>query len=146
MVILPLRRPVVSVTGAGRLAALAVPEPEFWCNEPRGDLAGRCGVLEVRVHLKVRLRLTAEDVHLVLIEALVAAKLQLLLAVLEIDVVDRVSDVLAPVAHLVLLEGGAPALREAQLGAERFASARRPEREQFHAHFLTPGAQDAVRW
>lgn len=86
------------------------------------------------------LRLSAEDVHLVLVEAFVAAELQLLLAVLEVHIVDCVADVFAPVAHLVFLEGGPSALREAEFAAESLLPGCSLQREQLHAHLLAPRA------
>lgn len=61
------------VWGAGPLgggrggAALAVLEPELG----RDEVGGRRGVHQVRVEIEVRLRLPAEDVHLVLVETFV---------------------------------------------------------------------------
>lgn len=69
------------------------------------------------MQVQVRLRFLAEDLHLVLIETLLRAELQLGGAVLEVHVAHRMADVLAPVAGLGLLEGCPPALREAGLGA-----------------------------
>ena len=54
----------------------------------------------------------------------VPAELQLVLAVLEVDVVDGVSDVSAPVARFVPLKVGSPALGKAHLRTERFLSSR----------------------
>jgi hypothetical protein len=78
----------------------------------------------VRVHLQVGLGLLAEDVHFVLVQAFVTAELQLVLTVLEVYVVDGVSDVSAPVAGFVPLEVGSPALGKAHFRTERFLSSR----------------------
>lgn len=69
-------------------------------------------------------------------------------AVLEVDVVDRVSHVSAPVTSLVPLEVGTPALSEAHLRTERFLSSRRLQREQVLAarYLLTPRAHGTARW
>lgn len=89
--------------------------------------------------------LFAEYLHFVLVKALVAAELKLVVAVLEVDVVDGVSDVSAPVADAVLLEGRSPALVETRLAAERFGLARRRfQGEQLQAQFQAPAANDAV--
>jgi len=69
------------------------------------------------MHVEVGLRLVAEYLHLVLVEALLRAELQLGGAILEVHVAHRVADVLAPVAGLGLLEGRPPALGEAGFGA-----------------------------
>lgn len=67
--------------------------------------------------VEVRLRLAAENLHLVLVQTLVRAELQLRGAVLEVHVADRVPYVLAPIAGFGALERGAATLREARFGA-----------------------------
>lgn len=62
--------------------------------------------------------LPTEDMHLILVEALVGAELELCGSVLEVHVGDGVADVAAPVAGLGPLEGGPPRLAEAELGTE----------------------------
>ena len=69
----------------------------------------------------------------------------MLVMYLEVDIVDGVPDVFAPVAHLVLLEAGAPALREAVLAAERLRQQRRLQGEQLGSRFLTPRTDDERR-
>ena len=69
----------------------------------------------------------------------------MLVMYLEVDVVDGVPDVFAPVADLVLLEAGAPALREAVLAAERLRQRRRLQGEQLGSRLLTPRADDVRR-
>ena len=64
---------------------------------------------------------------------------------LEVDVVDSVPDVFAPVAHLVLLEAGAPTLCEAVLAAERLGQRWRLQGEQLRSRLLTPRADDVRR-
>lgn len=72
----------------------------------------------MRIHLQVGLRLLDEDLHFILIQAFVAAELQLGRAVLKVNVTDCVSDVATPVARLCPLEGSSTALGEARLGTE----------------------------
>lgn len=62
--------------------------------------------------------LPAEDVHLVLVEALVRAELELRCSVLEVYVGDGVSNVATPVTGFSPLECGSPRLTEAEFGAE----------------------------
>ena len=69
----------------------------------------------------------------------------MLVMYLEVDVVDGVPDVFAPVADLVLLEAGAPALREAVLAAESLGQCRRLQGEQLGSRLLTPRADDVRR-
>ena len=64
---------------------------------------------------------------------------------LEVDVVDGVPDVFAPVADLVLLEAGASTLREAVLTAERLGQRRGLQGEQLGSRLLTPRADDVRR-
>ena len=92
------------------------------------------------------LRLLTEYVHLVLVQTLIRAELELLLAVLEVHVVHRVAHVFAPVADFVFLEGGAATLGEAELAAEHLACARvRLQGEEFEPWFLTPCTDDVAR-
>lgn len=74
------------------------------------------------MQLEVCLSLFAEYVHLVLIQTLVAAKLQLMIAVSEVDVVDSVPHMATPVARLVAFETGAATLCEAHLRTEQSAA------------------------
>ena len=60
-------------------------------------------------------RLSAKQLHLVLVETLGAAELHLTIAVVEVDVGHRVAHVLAEVAHFSALEGGPTAHREARI-------------------------------
>ena len=64
---------------------------------------------------------------------------------LEVDVVDGVSDVFTPVADLVLLEAGTPALRKAVLATERLGQCRRLQGEQLGSRLLAPRADDVRR-
>jgi len=68
-------------------------------------------------------------------------------AVLEVDVIDRVPNVSAPVACLVPLEVGTPALSEAHLGTERLLPVRCLQREKLlvACYLLAPGANCATR-
>lgn len=68
--------------------------------------------------------LFAKYVHLVLIEALITAKLQLVGSILKVNVVDRMTHMLAPVTNATFLESGPSTLVEAQFAAEslRFSS------------------------
>ena len=83
---------------------------------------------------------TTEYVHLVLIQALVAAELDLVVAILEVHVIDGVTRVFAPITDLVTFERRAPTLGEANFAAEHLAARRRVEREKLAAGFLTPAA------
>lgn len=69
------------------------------------------------IHVQMRLRLIAEYLHLVLVEALLRAELQLRGAILEVHIAHGVPHMLAPVAGLGLLERRATALRETRLRA-----------------------------
>lgn len=64
------------------------------------------------------LRFVAKNLHLVLVETLIRAELQLRHPVLEVDVADGVAHVPAPVARFGPLERGPPALRETRLRTE----------------------------
>lgn len=65
------------------------------------------------------LRLAAEDVHLVVVEALVAAELQLIVAILEVNESQGLARGVAPVTQFGLLEGRMTHLNEAALTAQR---------------------------
>jgi hypothetical protein len=92
--------------------------------------------------LQMLLGFLAEDVHLVLVETFLAAKLQLLIAVCEVNVGDGVSHVLAPVAHFVVLERRPSRQREAEFAAEGLG---RPCRsEVLGARLEAPGAGTIV--
>lgn len=73
------------------------------------------------------------------------AELQLVFAVLEVNVVYGVSDVSTPVAGFVPLEVGTPALGEAHFRTERFLSSRCLQWEHLLVarHLLAPGAHCA---
>jgi hypothetical protein len=75
------------------------------------------------------------------------AELQLMLSVLEVNVVDGMSDVPAPITSLVTFEVSATALREAHLGTERLLASWRLQGEQLlvAGHLLAPGAHRAAR-
>lgn len=77
----------------------------------------------MRMRFEMRLCFVAEYVHLILVETLIAAELQLLFAVLKVHIIDSMANVFTPVADLVLLEGRATALRETQFAAKRFITA-----------------------
>jgi hypothetical protein len=70
-----------------------------------------------------------------------------MLSVLEVHVVDGMSDVPAPITSLVTFEVGATALREAHLGTERLLASRRLQGEELlvAGHLLAPGAHRAAR-
>lgn len=57
--------------------------------------------------------LSAEDLHLVLVQAFVRAKLQLGGSIVKVHVADGVPNVATPIAGLGTLERGAPTLRKA---------------------------------
>lgn len=69
----------------------------------------------MRIHVQMRLRLVAEYLHLVLVETLLRAELQLRGTVLKVHIADGVPHMLAPVAGLGLLERCAATLRETRL-------------------------------
>lgn len=60
------------------------------------------------------LNLPTYDIHLVLIETLGRAKLQLILTIMKVNIVDCVSDMLAPVTDFVFLERCSSALSKAE--------------------------------
>lgn len=83
----------------------------------------------------------AEDLHLVLVEALLRAELQLGGAVLEVHIANRMPDVLAPVAGFGLFEGCPPALGETGLRAvARAIAAGQVIRSVLRDRSMTPAA------
>ena len=80
-------------------------DPEFWCDEdvgggPRVAAAARLGRPLLARFLHVLLRLLTEDVHLVLVEAAVAAEHVRVAAVREFNELRVAARLLAPFAHL----------------------------------------------
>lgn len=67
------------------------------------------------IHVEMCLCLIAEYLHLVLIETLLRAELQLRGTILKVHIAHRVPHMLAPVAGLGLLERCATTLRETRL-------------------------------
>lgn len=63
----------------------------------------------------MRLRLVAKDLHLVLIETLLRAELQLGCPILEVHIAHRMPHMLAPVTGLCLLKRSPTTLRETRL-------------------------------
>lgn len=85
----------------------------------------------MRIHFQVRLCLLDEDLHFVLVQAFVAAELQLRGAVLEVHITYSMADMAAPIAGLGSLEGGPSTLGETRFGAEAY-----PLRRAEGLHFL----------
>lgn len=99
------------------------------------------------MHLEMCLSLLAKNVHFVLVQTLVTAELQLVLTILEIDIVDSMSDMSTPITCFVALEVGSATLRKTDFGAERFLSSWCLQREQLFVagDFLAPRAHCATR-
>ena len=86
--------------------------------------------------------LMTEGVHLVLVQTLLAAKLELSLPVLKIDVLFCVADVATPVAHFTPFEVGPATGGKAFLATESFGFGGSVERVTFKAKMLTPCANN----
>lgn len=89
--------------------------------------------------------LLTEDVHLVLVQAFVRAELKLLLTVLKVHIIDGMTNMLAPIADFVLLEGGTATLGETQLTTEDLGHCFCLKCEELQAGFLAPGAENVTR-
>lgn len=84
-----------------------VAQPEIGRYQTRSVAGGssfQALIAQMRIHVQMRLRLVAEDLHLVLIETLLRAELQLRGTILEVHIAYRVPHMLAPVTGFRLLE------------------------------------------